>query len=448
MNKTGFAREGVDLSTESFVCGNMGRLMPAYVWPVEAGSSLEVTYNAGFQLSPLQYGLILDPQVDIVSCFMPHRWFYEDDDITFVDLVKQGAVEQAGGTPLTLENENLSAATPCYFLPGRETGASPKYLLHGYNLAWNGLFRIRNVEDPIPLTTQPGTQDSNYQNFGRHCAKLPRYWNTGIPESRYDADQYQSVAVQGSGTYFDLTDFAKVIGEFKDQIQRDWFDRHYEDLLKGTYGVRNVNNEADQDSKLPWLLNHDTFYLSGRQVDGTDTQSLGEQVGRSSGFFQHRIPSFFAPEPGCIWTFYLLRFPPIWETENHYLFTHTNDYKNLMGDPRILMEEPPHILTRGDFTGYGEAGNLGVFPYGNWHRWAPPRVHYKLRSLTGMPFQTSSDLDPAQNEQYYDYQFRGDDNDFFDGTTRGHWQAQTEIHAWKKSVVPSASHSVYAGTNH
>ena len=73
-------REQVDLSNVSFQAGFTGRFLTLNCIPVIAGDSVAGHFAGVCRISPMRRNVVLDPQVDIVSFYVPHRHIYANWD--------------------------------------------------------------------------------------------------------------------------------------------------------------------------------------------------------------------------------------------------------------------------------------------------------------------------------------------------------------------------------
>src|SRR5256885_338986 len=74
--QTGAERMQHDLSHLGFLAGQIGRLITISTTPVIAGDSFEMDAVGALRLSPLRSGLAIDSTVDIVTFYVPHRFFF------------------------------------------------------------------------------------------------------------------------------------------------------------------------------------------------------------------------------------------------------------------------------------------------------------------------------------------------------------------------------------
>src|SRR5260370_35949963 len=95
--QTGAERRPQYLSHLRFLAGQTGRLITISTTPVIAGDSFEMEAVVALRLSPLRRGLALDSTVDIFTFYVPHRHFYGERSIRFM---QHGVTD----TPLTTPN--------------------------------------------------------------------------------------------------------------------------------------------------------------------------------------------------------------------------------------------------------------------------------------------------------------------------------------------------------
>lgn len=420
-------RNVYDLSHYSFMVGRMGRLQTLTRLPIIAGDSFELDVQGVFRMSPLRRNLTVDAHVDLFAFFVPHRHIYGDDWINFM---KQGTDET-----VTFDTINVGANQMHYVASGAATGVIPKHLTHGYVEIWNRYFRAPTDDAAILADTFVETT-SNGKLFGALCGRQKVIWSTGIDGETDAADR----EVATPGDLLDILDLDRIRARYKSETQREWFSQRYTDLLEDIFGGF-ANADADER---PTLIMRKKKLLSGYDVDGTDSASLGTYSGKSAGVCDMYIPRKFFPEHGNLWIMALVRFPTIHEEEVHYLDKKSQPtYLEIAGDPQLLENEPPLNHTVADFFDSGSAVDLGKHPYAQWYRTHPSHVHRLYDALNGFTFVnvTPTSLSNARYHQDTDY------DDAFQTTQLGQWQAQVNVGVRAHRSIPSVLQSIFAGAS-
>lgn len=437
-----FNREIYDLSSMQANCGQIGRLQTLFTVPVYANDSISINMIGAMRLAELKRYLTLDCKVDLFAFYVKHRHIYGS---AIEDMVQDG---MQGSTVLSTD----TAGQRIEYLGGLPAGTVPKAYNEGYWKIWNNYFRIPNVEpqdrtsyDISTTSTLIGTK--NNLDYGFETARLPTFWNTGIPSSLIDAQDHQDVVPNGSGN-IELLDIKRVQAEFKDDTDLEWFSQRYRDVLASKHGSTGISIDADER---PELLLHQENWLSGYDVDGTDVQSLGNYKGKSQGTVSLNMPSKYFNEHGMIWVMACVRFPSIIQEECHYLMHHTWDYDTIMGDPNVWLAKPPIEMTEDDFHGEGGSDSWGTHPYGQWARTQPSRIHHRFWDLEGFPFiPESSIVTSVYNGVAYDKDGWSGNNpamDYFGNEDLGHWNIISKCEIEARRNIPSARTSIYAGAD-
>jgi hypothetical protein len=440
---------------KSYVSGCIGRIMPATAIPVVAGDTLEIAANVGLQMTPMLHELVLDFHYTVTGFFVQHRKVWTDEDTTpWTEFIGEGMIEDsaAAGSGTTLSQHTYTQ--PNFYLPNcRVPGAGAshsKAWLYGYNAICDGWYRDFNYEDALGLDHEEATTVG--QRYGRAAMQLPNYMNTGLKSSRYDARDYSAILPDGSGN-IDLIDIGKVQAEYKTQISRDFWDRRYRDWMKGSWGSTGISYDVDD---LPEMLFHEEGFMSGTNIMGTDDASLGDARGASATTVPIYMPPKYFAEHGMLWIMILIRMPTVYADQAHYLAIHDWDYRNSLGDPRVVVAQPPHELDIDDFRS-GNTSNgasTGFHPYAQWYRTHPDVVHEDFHNVAGMPFITYEDIVTGGNYTADERLRKANILDWgtqtpnlFQTTSFKHWQSWTKFHVECKSHVPSATTSAYAGAN-
>ena len=416
-----------DLTHYVFQAGLTGRLLTLNTIPVEAGARLALDMAGVVQMSPFRRNLTMDARVDFVSFFIPHRHHYGQE---WIDFIIQGVDENVTFTGYTLPED-----APTSYLGGDYRGEVPKWLVDGYVMIFNRYWRVPTYdEDILPLGWYPPAKLS--RRYGRQVTYLPRIWNTGTKTEVTPEDYMVGV----SGNQLSLLEFAQQKARLRSERVREWFGQRYNDVMQRVYGT-SVNVDADQR---PTQLSRTMQWLSGYDVDGSDDATLGSYAGKGQVSFNHRIPARVYNEHGVIWTVVALRFPSVHMDEVHYLTKKVNpSYKEIAGDPAILVNEPPEKVNLNDyFSGVGMADDVGNAPYGQHYRMHPDHVHVDYKTIDGFPFIGTRFSSRSASQ----YVVKDDYNRSFQTQQLGHYQVRARCGVMKWSPVPPVDASIFAGS--
>lgn len=423
-----------DLSHYAMSTGEIGRLQTLSVIPLVAGDVLQGRLQGVCRLSPLRRQLMVDARVDLFAFYIPHRHIYGS---SWVDFLSDGVDETVVFSTGTLTG---GLAWPYSYLATkyRTTGATvPLWLLAGYNRIWNRYFRHPSMDsDEKADTYEPANQAEARYGYG--IGFLPAVWNTGI-EGEVGTADYQ---VATTGDILDITALAQKQARLKTERRKEFYDRRYTDVLRGTYGTT-VNIDADER---PQLVMHKSQWMSGYDVDGTDDASLGTYVGKAAATVGLEVPRRQFAEHGALWLMAAVRFPPIHEDEVHYLASKPQPtYKEIAGDPDILAKEPPETLDLDPYFLQGAGHSLadgGIVPYGQWYRYQPSFVHDDY-DVVGNFSWLDRNLTSKANTRYHQL---NDYDAVFQTTQLAHWQIQSRVDMDVRRSVPPVEASIFAGS--
>lgn len=409
-----------DLTHYSAQVGKMGRLQTLSFIPVLPGDGAEIDLVGSFRLSPLRRGLTMDCKVDICAFYVPHRYIYGDDE--WLEFIEDGYDEN-----VTFPHDSIELSS---YMGKARIGNVPKWLTQGYVDIWNRYFRPPTT---VPEITAPLTNGED-RIWGKTCARLKKNWTTGVNNAITASDYDVTV----SGGTVSLLDIAKQEGYLKTELEREFFNIRYADIIKNMGGF----TEAGADRR-PTMIMRSSFWASGYDVDGTGASTLGQFAGRVSQAFRFKVPRWHVPEHGTIWVVMVPRFPPVHQYEQHYLERQLSaSYIDSAGDPAIFETQPPVEMMADDLFQNGGANSLGYAPFGHWYRDQPNSVHYYYAALTGFPFidtvPSTAQLAVMENPD--------DHNAMFQSLAQGHWNVQARVNAPFARRLPSARSSILAGT--
>lgn len=432
-----------DLSSYGASAGEIGRLMTLSCVPVLPNDSHEIDIIAAFRLSPLRRALAVDAKVELFNFFVPHRHVYDGQSgvLDWKEFLKSGFNNPA--TEMDLVPNANAYVEDLGYIPGDAGAATLNSFLHmvrGYAMIYNQYFRIPNVDDE---TTDLMDEDdyptsADVRKYGKAVAHLPSLLNTGVAD--VTAQTYANFDTSGAtATSIDIVQAAALYGQ---NIDRDWFAPRYRDTLQKVWDtMKQVNIDADQRPELLYKSEH---WMSGYDVDGTDSASLGSYSGKSQSMIRHHMPSRYFKEHGMLWTMAVVRFPCIFHEEMHPHHTgiasEAHNYEKMAGDPVVVGTQPPHDVPGSD---YGVVGNLGYMPFGQEFRAMPNNIHPDYQALQGYPFLSYSGLTVDEiayvTPSAYDQAFQS--------TQLGHWNCIYKQNHDAKRVIPPASNSIYAGAD-
>jgi len=416
------------LGNKVFQIGAMGSLQTLYNLPVVAGDSLKLNFDSVFRLSPLRRTLPADAVIDLFLFFVPHRHIYGSDWTTFMK-----------------EGMDTTTTIPTYEFDG--TGCNcvgevcvdgsvvPRHILAAYSRVWN--FYFRNPTSPADIIDDDHLLDagSEARTYGVQCCHLPAIWNKGVDDTIATGDRDYTVV----GDLVDLPDFSAQVARLRTEIDRDYKGQRYFDLMYSIFGGH-VNTDADQR---PELLGHTRQYLSGFDVDGTDSASLGIQSGKAVSRGGISMPYKFFPEHGSLLVMSTVRFMPLASTERHYLSFGSPTYAEISGDPDIISRTEPINATTDMFFHDGDTTALNKIPFGQWYREGKPNIHTAFKDIAGHVFINAA---PSTTAKAY-YTTHDLYDSVFQSLQLKHWQSYANIDIEGYRVVPPPMKSIYAGTN-
>lgn len=423
-----------DLTHFSAITSKIGRLTGVTCVPVVAGDSHELEITAVVRQAPLRRQLSVDARVDLFGFFVPYWQIYGRE--TWQSFIEQGVDET-----VTLPTVNVTQGQLSYHGCGtRISGTVPKWIIEGYNRIWRRWFRVPNVTPENSLAEDYVPVANDDRNYGLKTAMLPSYLTPFDDQSDLNATD----RVLASASNFDLVNLARLKARFKTEIQRNWFDQRYADIMKNQFSGAMISAENEER---PELLFREMNWMSGYDVNGTTEGSLGTYVGKSEAVVNARMPRKFFAEHGTMWILAVMRFPTIVTRHNHFLVNHPDpSYKEISGDPEIYAAEDPIELVHSDFNQQSASGvQMGKYPYGQWYRTHPSHVHEDYFDQEGYPFLDSDDLDGASLDErtYVDHDKY---KDVFKDQSLGHYTVVSKIGLQSQRIIPPARSSMLAGT--
>ena len=456
-----------DLSHNLMTIGKLGRLLTlGSPIPVIAGDRIKASFNGLWRLSPLRRHFAVDVRVDCFAFYIPYRFMMAHSatlDNTFlapssgnqqlsqtadIPVSEWARFIEAGPdgtgrwrTDLTASQmqgpfaDRYSAGVPPAYLgvyADSGGGTYPRVLDRGYTMIYNHFFRDPTNQAPLPSFI---SQNAEGLAFGARCSNIKSMWTTPVADDLQDED-YQVNIVSNA---LDLRDLAMEKAEFGMEQSRNWRSQRYRDLVKAEY---KGHADADADFR-PRMLAHSHFALSGYEVNGTETDNLGQSVGKSVGRGGFSYPRKYFPEHGLIFHLALLRYPPIFKNQAHRLFVDDSlDYGAITGDPDMIANTPPETLKVQDLFYSTNNAEVGKFPAGQHYRCHPHQVHPGLFSGDDFGFPV---IDvPADTAGMYLCPV-DDWERAFSSTALGHWQFFGYFNIDALRVLPPAGSSIFSG---
>ena len=423
-------RQRYDLSHYSTQAGQVGRLQTLTCIPVVAGDTFSLQVGGELTLSPLRRRIVLDCQLTMAAFWIPYRHIWDDD---WIDFIKEGYDET-----VTLGSDTVSASADygCYGWKFGQANAF-KPVITGYDQIWNRYWRsVTHQDEVVEGTVMSGDRDILY---GRQICHLPSMLNSQIQFQDEDAADYEVTVTSGK---FDIRDLAKTRAQLRTEIDREYFGRRYNDLMKGQFGS-GVNIDADVR---PELLGTYRRWFGGYDAEGGDDASLGQLQGKSSTVVQFGLPRRYFAEHGIVHVVGTVRYPFIHHDERHYYGRVNNpSYLELAGDPELLMMEHTRHQAPRDYFNSADTTSMGEEPYGQWWRHHPNILHPLFENADGYPYLTDSNSVEdrvkrvvVQSDAY---------DDMFITNQYGHWQAYLKIGLMADRIIPGVKHSMYAGAS-
>lgn len=415
----------------------MGRLQTFAAFLTLPGDSIEYNLETLIRFSPLRRPQLIDARVDFCAFWVPMRHCYdnwkdfilkgvdEDVNLAVVSANRTVPIPREGGAPFYLH------------VPSDFPGNIPAHLPRGYNAIWNEYFRdphvARLARDYIADASRHDRRYGLYASALKTLATTLRSAN----QREIDANDYQ---VSVSANKVDIRDLNEAIARYRSETNREYRAVRYREVLKAFYGTM-PNIDADQR---PLMLAHDVQKISGIEVNGQDSASLGQSVGKTVGVHRFGFPRKMFPEHGVIWVVGLLRFPPIWKDEKHYaMFKANPGYTDIAGEPALDDIQRPKLFKFDDifWDSPNDQSNAGYAPHAQWHRFLPNLCHPDFVDVdAGYPIR--DDAPPnweglVREGDNYDQVFATD--------VLGHWQATGINRVMAHRVIGGVDDSLFLG---
>lgn len=416
----------------------IGRLMCLSAMEVYAGDSINIDYRAAFRLSPLRRFQVLDPMIDLVATYRPHRHAYGEQWERFLF--------EASNENETFPTINVTSSTQQVpgFLGIEQNNPWPYWLPDHYREFWLRYCVDPSDESMLFFNTSAANNTSSWNlnpvstdsRYGARCCHLDRPWNLGV-ESPGDVNG-QSMDEDSEATLtggrLNVTHWAEAVGRRRSRIRREWFaansDR-YADLQEALGGY--ANTEADER---PRMLMRSSNYIGGFEVVGLDGVGNQNAQGRTEQAVRLRVPRFFVPEQGSIMLFALVRFEPILEFERSRSYDAQPNYKYNAADTDIMESIDPEAVALSNFV-VGASGSRFMNPFVHM-RYVPNQLHHTLRELEGYPFMPQSTANsPLIDSDRY--------SSIFSNTSAAHWTTAGRVNVSVDRSAPSAGRGIFIG---
>lgn len=420
-----------DLGSDVATVGKVGLLHALTAYPVVAGDSLEISFSGLYRMSPLVRQMFIDAQVDICAFYIPHRHIHSN----WPDFVREGYDEAQ-----TLGSDTMASGVTlnCLGAYTNPSTAYPRWFTRGLIKIWNYYFRDPSdsagvLADDYFTTLTSASTDTMY--YGLPVCHLPRLFNTNV-NSTLSTSDYRLALEGGEVNLLSMSDLQ---GRLQTEVSREFFDLRYNDILKYSFGT---GATIDQDQR-PELLGMNSQYISGYDVNGTDSGNLGIFAGKGLGVITLNVPKRTFMEHGTVWITSVLRFPPVLFREQHYLLGKAEPtYADIAGDPEIVERKAPVSLLASDIVVGGGSTVLGSMPFAQWYRTHPSFAHDHFQVISGHPFLVfapSTRVDAV-------YCDSSDYAGIFRDVQLGHFQIYGRFSTEKQSYIPGPKTSIFAGT--
>ena len=437
------------------MAGQMDRIQTLFNVPVLAGDSIGGKVEGIMRLSPLRRPTTLDCKVDFFVFFVPHRYTYGDD---WLDFIRQGPDEN-----ITLPTRNLTSTSAIYSGSGpveclgfnKLNGVVPAWVVDPYLHVYDRFFvppRRQQVQDPSnpaaaadALFHNITSLTDDYRSFGLVAWPLKDIFSTGFYSAKFAAsnlDEYRLGASTIASSKVDLVDMEKARQLYESEILREWFAPRYQDLMPKLFGTK----VAPEITQQPRLCFHNSSWMSGKDVAGTDDATLGTLGGVSSVGVNWTFPRKYFSEHGALLGLCLARYPRLFTRATHYLVKKPQPtYLEISGDPKLMAAEPPHQIKLNELTDASSSNSdtIGYQPYGQWHRYHPHRVHSALDDVQGFPINNK--LPNADGELTSGHSYLNPVS-YFSTTQLAHWQINGLCKISAARVIPPGVSSIYSGT--
>lgn len=422
-----YDRSGMNLQT--FKLGRVKCLRQEYM---VAGEVMRPNIKGYVRLGSLREPMALDVKVDLCTFFTPLRFI----DDNWIDYIKDGP-----DTLLTMPTTTVSVSG-AHRMDVLGIGAIEgsdviwEAWVKSYNNLWNWNFKFPD-DTSVSLTDTPTDQDD--RRYGRKAVNLPSYeTRVRATETEVTNADFQ-VPLVDSNTKVSLRDLNRYAAEFRAEIARDWLasDR-YAEIMQHEYGV-NVDDNAEGR---PYMLDHISGWMSGRDLYATDGSSLGQVAGVQKFEFDHNPGVIIAPEHGILSYVMVIRWPPMFDDHSNPL-TAIDDWEwhDFTGNPSIIANtEPKEILARTYRQRQESTDSVGWHPAGQHFRTGYNIVDGVIAERDSFPIQSGSN-----NTRWYVDSAEVDDA--FSSLSLGHGLGAIKFTQIVESPIPLPMGSIMSGAS-
>lgn len=433
-------RNRFDLSHQAHSVGDIGRLMTLSRIPVLPNDSMNIKMEGVVRLAKLNKNLLIDAQIDTFAFFVPHRHVY--GATVWTKFLKDGP---AGAALKKVPNRTGTTTVHQLGLYGSNMDSSslkiPKHIPNGYTNIWNRYFRAPNFdEDILKEDWIPSDDDRDTREYGVLCGRLKRPWNTGVNRNMTTNELQVSTGL--GKTAVKLVDIKIAKAKYEQKQDITYGGKRYADIMHSKWGTY-VNTDADER---PTLLMRKTEWMSGYDIDATNTSGLGDSIGKAISINSMNMPTKHFSEHGTIWIQMLVRFPTIHQSEQCPLDYKdlTQTYDRVAGDPKIIASKQPQLINSKqwfdqnvDMKSQAEC----EIPYAEWYRSHPNVVHRAYQQQEGYPFLKDS----YANRKQYMYHVDGEYDGVFAERTLRDWRASFALDISVKRNLTTRNEAINAG---
>jgi len=431
-------KNNYDLSHHGFKVCKLGRMVGAMCIKTLPGDVFDINQQIIISMSPYRRQIMMDARVDVFTCEVRDRNIYSnfeafiEDGVDTAETLSVDTFNTVGDLSFLPHWTSLPTSKPSWYVQG-PLQIYNRYVMPKSSLADPGAADALTTYSSVPWGT--GSWVADDLKYGPPAAQLPTaIWTSGINRDLSAAD----FDIDSSGSTIDLTVIADQQARLATERDRQFTSYFYDSVIKKRGGSASV----DADVR-PRLIMQTTQYLGGENIRGTDNQSMGAITGRAGGVINHVIPRKYMPEHGTLWTFVIVRFPPISTEETMFLQrVGAGDWKNLVADYRITESQPPIQLQEKDLFDSSATNDLVRVPFAHWYRMHPSFADAEFRDQFGFTFaQGVPTTDVGENFYHTDI-----DDANFHSTQLGHFTMSIKNNVSVDRFLPTADSSIFAGT--
>ena len=424
-----------NLTHLGFKTFKMGRVNPIACIPTLPGDVFNIDMQININMAPFRRQLYLEPQIKFATFWIPHRHL-ESNWIQFI--------EEGTDTSVTLSTSTMNSYD-VEFMPHWVSAANvpnkPFWYADGFLKIYDRFWRPKMSVTPSTADTSwtstlwTAGWDEDSLKYGPPAANLMNAMWTQTPDKQLSTSD---VDLDVSGATLDIRDIAERVAKARSENRRNWYNLWYEQIIQDFGGSSTIDAEPR-----PELLWTDTVHLSGEDIYGHDTFTLGGLVGRPNGTLRHRIPNRYIPEHGTIWTVMCARFPNISTEETHWLIRDgASDYDTIAGDSAIVANKQPVMMQLDDIFDTASTDEIALLPHSHWYRQHPSYSEETFQEQYGFTFTKGVPSATDLGKNFYDTEF---DNNNFQSTQFAHGLMSIKNNCFVERNLPTAEESIMAG---